>query len=51
MKHGLKPTKKQKQFIQSKRLDANNWLVERETPDKMVIVHRKSGNSRQLYKL
>ena len=40
MKHGKKPTRKQVAFIQSKRLNPGNWLVVKDTPEKMVLVHR-----------
>lgn len=50
MKHGLKPTKKQKVLIASRKLDPDNWLVERDTVEKMIIVHRVSGKKMPIYK-
>lgn len=40
MKHGKKPTREQKKLMQSKRLNTADWLVERDTPDKLVLRHR-----------
>ncbi len=40
MKHGKKPTRSQRQFIQSKRLNPENWLVVKDTPERMELVHR-----------
>lgn len=42
MKHGKKPTREQKKLMQSVRLNPADWLVERDTPEEMVIVHRYS---------
>ena len=40
MKHGKKPTREQKKLLQSKKLNAADWLVERDTPEKLVLRHR-----------
>ena len=34
---GKKPTKKQKQYIRSRKLNAENWLVCKDTPDEMFL--------------
>ena len=47
MKHGKKPTVRQAKILQAKRLDPDNWLIERETPEEMVIVHRY-GNTKRI---
>lgn len=45
MKHGKKPTVSQRKLIDKKGLIAENWLVVKDTPKEMVIVHRHSiGN-------
>ena len=44
MKHGVKPTRAQKQIIRSKRLDPNNWFVVKDEPNKMTLVHRHFDN-------
>ncbi|WP_338542770.1 DUF6906 family protein [Paenibacillus tundrae] len=48
MKQGKKPTKRQKMEIKANGLSMDNWLVERDTPSMMIIVHRESGNSRTI---
>lgn len=45
MKHGKRPTRLQRQFIKSKGLIAENWLVVKDTPEKMVLVHRHSDTT------
>lgn len=51
MKQLKKPTVKQMQLIQSRRLDPNNWLVERELQDHIVIVNKNSKLKRNIYKI
>ena len=48
MKHGKKPTRAQRAHIQYYRLNAENWLVVKDTPEEFVIVHRLSGKTRNL---
>lgn len=40
MKHGVRPTRSQRLFIQSKRLNPANWYVTKDTPERMELVHR-----------
>ena len=40
MKQLRKPTREQRKFIQSKRLNPDNWMIERDTPEQMVLVHK-----------
>ena len=40
MKQLKKPTREQRKLIQSKRLNPANWMVERDTPTEMVLVHK-----------
>lgn len=40
MKHGKKPTVQQRKFIQKCGLDPAVWLVVKDTPDRMELVHR-----------
>lgn len=47
MKHGTKPTVRQCKMLQAKRLKAEDWLVERETPTELVVIHRY-GNSKRV---
>lgn len=41
-----KPTRKQKQLLTRLRLNADNWLVGKETAEGLCIVHRYSGRTR-----
>ena len=50
MKHGKSPTVKQKKLIESRRLNSSDWLVERDTTEKMVIVSRCGKRKRNIYK-
>ena len=40
MKHGKKATYEQRKLIQRCGLDPHEWLVSKDTPEKMVLVHR-----------
>lgn len=46
MKNGKRPTVAQKKEIKSMRLNPENWLVVKNTPRELVIVHRLSGKQR-----
>ena len=46
MKHGKNPTAKQKKLITKMGLNVENWLVERETSDELVIVHRLTDKTK-----
>lgn len=50
MKHGKKPTRRQKQLIASLRLNPENWLVCKDTPDELVLEHRISGKIKSIGK-
>ena len=50
MKHGTKPTVRQAKMLQAKKLKAEDWLVERETPTEMVVVHRYGNTVRVIRK-
>lgn len=51
MKHGKNPTRSQRIFIQSKRLNPANWYVTKDTPDRMELQHRNFDNkTRTIYK-
>ena len=51
MKHGKKPTRNQAKLIRSNGLNTGNWLVVKDTPDKMELVHRHSERTvRTIYK-
>lgn len=44
MKHGKKPTREQRKLMQKWKLDTTMWLVAKDTPDEMVLVHRHFDN-------
>ena len=48
MKHGKRPTVRQKKLMSKMGLNVENWLVERETKDEFVIIHRISGRTRTI---
>lgn len=47
MKHGKKPTLAQKKLMVKWRLDPTMWLVVKDTPVRMEIVHRLSDKTRK----
>lgn len=40
MKHGKKPTREQRKMIQKAKLNPGDWMIERDTPEKLVLVHK-----------
>ena len=40
MKHGVKPTRQQRKLMEKWKLNTQDWLVERETQDELVLRHR-----------
>lgn len=51
MKHGVIPTREQRKLIQSCKLNPADWLVTKDTPTEMLLVHRHSDNTtRTIYK-
>lgn len=47
MKHGKKPTREQRKLMQKWKLDASMWLVVKDMPDRMEIVHRHFDRTRK----
>ena len=45
MKHGKKPTYEQRKVIQQSGLDPHDWLVVKDQPEQMVLVHRYSDKT------
>jgi len=41
MKHGKNLTRQQRKLVQSRGLNPDNWLVVKNLPDKLVLVHRE----------
>lgn len=50
MKHGKRPTVKQKKLITDEGLDCREWLVTKDTPDMMEIVNRETGKIKEIRK-
>ena len=50
MKHGKNPTRRQREYIASLRLNPDNWLVCKDTPDELVLEHKYSGNIKMIRK-
>ena len=50
MKHGKKPTVAQRKLMQANRLNSDNWLVVKDTPTVMLIMHRVSLRTREILK-
>ena len=48
MKQLSKPTRSQRIFIKSKRLNPENWMVERDTPEQMVLVHKHFDGKKRI---
>ncbi|MBN4067770.1 hypothetical protein JYU11_03140 [bacterium AH-315-G05] len=42
MKHGKRPTRRQKELILSRRLNPENWLVVKNSQEVFEIIHKKS---------
>ena len=45
MKNGKKPTYEQRKLIERWGLDTYTWLVVKDTPEEMLIVHRHSDKT------
>lgn len=50
MKNGKRPTVAQKIAINAAGLRWENWLVVKNLPEEMIIVHRHSGRERRIKK-
>ena len=48
MKNGKRPTKRQQEFVKAHGLIPGNWLVVKDTPDQMVLVHRHSEKTTRI---
>ena len=51
MKNGKKPTRAQKMLMTKWHLNYENWLVVKDTPTEMVIVHRATNRARTINKI
>ncbi len=50
MRHGKRPTRRQKILISSLRFNPDNWLVLGEDKDSLILVHRYTDKVRKLPK-
>jgi hypothetical protein len=50
MKNGKNPTRKQKIMIKSAGWNPDNWLVTKDTPNEMIIVHRYTNSVKVIRK-
>lgn len=50
MKHGIKPTREQRKLLQKWKLDPLMWLVTKDTPEKMELVHRLDRTTKTIHK-
>ena len=48
MKHGKKPTREQKMFLAKLKLNPADWLIVKDTPELMQIVHRYSERTTKI---
>ena len=48
MKHGVKPTMAQKKLMVKWRLDPTMWLVVKDTPERMELVHRHFDKTKKI---
>lgn len=51
MKHGKKPTRRQKMLIKSAGLNCGNWLVVKDTAEELVIQNRQTDRIRTIWKI
>ena len=45
MKHGKRPTVRQKKLMATWRLNPEDWLIVKDTADSMTVVHRLSDKT------
>ena len=45
MKHGKKPTRQQRKLMEKWKLKPEDWLVVKDTPEEMLLVHRYSDRT------
>ena len=50
MKNGKRPTVNQSKYIKACGLNPENWLVAKDTPELMLLVHRYTKATRTLVK-
>ena len=48
MKHGVKPTVAQRKLLEKWKVNTQDWLVERETNNELVLRHRHFDNVQKI---
>ncbi len=48
MKHGKRPTRSQRQLLQKWKLKPEDWLVTKDKPTEMHLVHRYSDRTTRI---
>lgn len=48
MKKLKNPTRNQKIMLRKRKLNPADWMIERDTPEKMILVHRHFNNTRRI---
>ena len=48
MKNGKNPTREQRKLMQKWKLDSSMWLVVKDTPDRMELVHRHFERTKKI---
>ena len=48
MKHGKKPTREQRKLMEKWKLDSSMWLVVKDTPERMELVHRHFEKTKKI---
>ena len=48
MKNGKNPTREQRKLMQKWKLDSSMWLVVKDTPEKMELVHRHFERTKKI---
>ena len=51
MKHGVNPTREQKKLMRRWGLNVENWLVAKNTPEALTVIHRLSEQVRVIPKI
>lgn len=49
MKQGKNPTRRQKEIIKNKHLNVANWLVISQTKEMLLLEHRHTGKTKEIY--
>ena len=48
IKHGVNPTRSQKKLLAEHRLNPKSWMVVKDTPEAIELVHRNSDKTRRV---